>query len=115
LTASQDSEWFEFRCCGPQVPGTGLVEPGGTGYPPPSTGSLATTFVPTRLQDGLAPRVIAKIPAAATAARSPTRIAKILFTVAPPPFEISGTRCRAAAYLDGKASLLRLNTGANRA
>src|SRR2546430_5496906 len=80
LTASHDSEWFEFRCCDPQVPGKGLVEPGGTGYPPPSTGSLAATFVPTRPQDGLARLAIAKIPAAATAATSPTRI---LFTVAP--------------------------------
>ena len=31
FTASQDSEWFEFRLCGPHVPGTGFVEPGGTG------------------------------------------------------------------------------------
>ena len=31
LTASHDSEWFELSCCGPQVPGTGMFEPGGTG------------------------------------------------------------------------------------
>jgi hypothetical protein len=31
LTASQDSEWFESSICGPHVPGSGFVEPGGTG------------------------------------------------------------------------------------
>src|SRR3954452_19372299 len=91
LTASHDSEWFEFRCCGPQVPGSGLVEPAGTGYPPPSTGELATTLVPTRLQDGLAPLVMANTPAVTPASTSPARTTRTLFTVASPPFEIFAT------------------------
>jgi hypothetical protein len=45
LTAIQDSEWFELSGCAPQVPGTGAVDPGATGYPPPVTGLLATTLV----------------------------------------------------------------------
>src|SRR5436309_5821458 len=82
LTASHDSEWFEFRCCGPHG-GCGLVEPGGTGYPPPSTGELATTLVPTNVQDGLAPLVIANTPAIAPAVNSPAAITSALFTVLP--------------------------------
>ena len=31
FTASHDSEWFEFSIVGPHVPGSGFVEPGGTG------------------------------------------------------------------------------------
>src|SRR5438876_6702357 len=77
LTASQDSEWFEFRCCGPQMP-CGLVDPGGTGYPPPLTGELTTVFVPTNGQDGLAPLAIASTlsvtPAATSAASAPSAL-----------------------------------------
>src|SRR5215471_461881 len=71
LTASQDSEWFEFSICGPQVPGTGFVEPGGTGYPPPRTGLLTTTFVPTTFHAAEADPALASTPSTASAKRSP--------------------------------------------
>jgi hypothetical protein len=45
LTASHDSEWFELKAPARHVPASGTREPGGTGYPPPVVGELATTFV----------------------------------------------------------------------
>jgi hypothetical protein len=47
-----------------------LVEPGGTGYPPPATGLLATTFVPTRFHVVEAEPVLAKTMSTANAKRS---------------------------------------------
>jgi hypothetical protein len=77
FTASHDSEWFEFSICGPHVPGSGFVEPGGTGYPPPATGLLATTFVPTMLHDVDADPALASTPSATSAKRT-------FFTISPP-------------------------------
>src|SRR5438552_1369515 len=77
FTASHDSEWLEFSHWWSHVPGSGFVEPGGTGYPPPATGLLATTFVPTRLHAADADPALASAPSTASAT-------KTFFTISPP-------------------------------
>src|SRR6266511_2078479 len=78
LTAIQDSEWLALKGPDRHVPASGTREPGGTGYPPPVVGELATTLVngalalqgapPTPLAADMAPNTSA---AAASAASTP--------------------------------------------
>ena len=81
FTAIHDSDRFELYAPGLHVPGSGLVCPGGTGYPPPCVGELATAFVPTNAH-GSAWAVVVT----AAASRSvPIEIdASALFTIVPP-------------------------------
>jgi hypothetical protein len=81
FTAIHDSDRFELYAPGLQVPGSGLVCPGGTGYPPPAVGELATAFVPTKAHESAWAAVVTT-----AASRSvPIEIQpSALFTIVPP-------------------------------
>src|SRR4051812_23584190 len=70
MTAIHDSERFELYEPARHVPGSGRVEPGGTGYPPPATAASATTFAATGVSHAAAAATPVHESAAATPAAS---------------------------------------------